>query len=260
MDYNFHTHTFRCRHAIGTEREYIEAAIRAGIKELGFSEHIPFIFPNGKENSYRLPMTEVQEYIDTVNALKKEYKGRINIHLGFEVEYYPEYFDEMVKNARRWGAEYLINGQHSVGFEPEFFFWCTDETENEEYLKEYVFRVVSAIKSGVFTYIAHPDMINFVGDIEIYNKEIQKICKASKEFNVPLEINFLGIRDKRNYPTEKFWAIAGQEGSPVIFGFDAHDVCGAADLGSLPKAMQICEKYNLNLLKRPELISFARKI
>lgn len=33
---NYHTHTYRCQHAYGSEREYIEAAIRMGIAELGF--------------------------------------------------------------------------------------------------------------------------------------------------------------------------------------------------------------------------------
>ena len=34
---NYHTHTYRCQHAYGSEREYIEATIRMGIAELGFS-------------------------------------------------------------------------------------------------------------------------------------------------------------------------------------------------------------------------------
>ncbi len=254
MDYNFHAHTWRCSHAAGTEREYIEAAIAAGIKEWGFSDHIPFIFPNGKENSYRVPMVEAQDYINTINELKMEYKNRINIHFGYEMEYYPEYFDKMVEDARGWGAEYLILGQHSVGSEPEFFFWSTEATENEEYLKDYVNRVVAAIESGVFTYIAHPDMFNFTGNEGIYNEEMIKIIKAAEKYNVPLEINFLGIRDNRSYPTERFWRLAEGYNVPVVFGFDAHDVAGACDLASLPRALEICKKYNLNVLDRPKLI------
>ncbi len=254
MDYNFHAHTPLCRHATGTEREYIEAAIAAGIKHWGFSEHIPFIFPNGKENSYRVPMVEAKDYINTVNKLKMEHKDKINIHLGFEMEYYPEHFEEMVENARRWGAEYLILGQHSVGSEPDFFFWSTERTENLEYLKDYVSRVIAAIKSGVITYVAHPDMFNFVGDDDIYNEEMIKILKAAEKYNVPLEINFLGIRDNRNYPTERFWKLAECYNVPVVFGFDAHDVAGAQDLASLPRALEICKKYNLRVLDKLELI------
>ena len=36
---NYHTHTARCGHAIGTDEEYVQAAIQAGLKTLGFSDH-----------------------------------------------------------------------------------------------------------------------------------------------------------------------------------------------------------------------------
>ena len=45
MRYNLHTHTKRCNHAQGEDREYVEAAIKAGIKTLGFSDHCPQFFP-----------------------------------------------------------------------------------------------------------------------------------------------------------------------------------------------------------------------
>ena len=42
---NYHTHTRRCGHAVGEDREYAEAAVQAGLKILGFSDHAPQIFP-----------------------------------------------------------------------------------------------------------------------------------------------------------------------------------------------------------------------
>ena len=38
---NYHTHTYRCRHASGTEEEYIYQALDGGLEELGFSDHTP---------------------------------------------------------------------------------------------------------------------------------------------------------------------------------------------------------------------------
>ena len=38
---NYHTHTTRCRHAAGTDREYVEAAIKSGLTILGFADHTP---------------------------------------------------------------------------------------------------------------------------------------------------------------------------------------------------------------------------
>ena len=44
---NYHTHTKRCNHALGEDREYVEAAIKAGLKVLGFSDHCPFVIEDG---------------------------------------------------------------------------------------------------------------------------------------------------------------------------------------------------------------------
>ena len=38
---NYHTHTYRCGHAKGTEEEMVQAAINMNIEELGISDHIP---------------------------------------------------------------------------------------------------------------------------------------------------------------------------------------------------------------------------
>ncbi|MFV0479993.1 MAG: PHP domain-containing protein [Anaerorhabdus sp.] len=42
QNFNFHTHTYRCKHAIGRDEEYVIEAIKAGVKVLGFSDHMPF--------------------------------------------------------------------------------------------------------------------------------------------------------------------------------------------------------------------------
>ena len=40
MKYCYHTHTKRCGHAVGEDEEYVIEAIKAGIKDLGFSDHV----------------------------------------------------------------------------------------------------------------------------------------------------------------------------------------------------------------------------
>ena len=70
---NYHTHTWRCRHADGTEREYVERTIEGGLKILGFSDHSPYPFPDGYDSGMRMRLDQVEGYVDTVLALKKEY-------------------------------------------------------------------------------------------------------------------------------------------------------------------------------------------
>lgn len=254
MTYNYHTHTYRCGHAIGEIEEYIKRAIQGGIKYMGFSDHIPYICSDGFESDFRVKVEEVGAYFSEIELLREKYKDKIEIKIGFEMEYYPLHFNNMLKNAVEYGAEYLILGPHFLDEEHPDGVHTIIETDSTNRLKEYVNCVVDGIKSGVFTYIAHPDMINFIGDISVYQREIRKICVAAREYNTPLEINFLGIRDKRNYPNEVFWEIAGEEKSPVTFGFDSHDILNAFDNASLNKAKNIVEKYNLNYIGKPELV------
>ncbi len=253
LDYNYHTHTVRCRHATGTPEQYINRAIQNNIKYMGFSDHIPFIMPSGEEFRYRVPVCEGREYMNELIALREKYKKKIELSIGFESEYYPSYFDRMLKTALDLGAEYLILGQHFSDGDIKGLH-NSIETEDADKLKKYVDTVVEGIESGYFTYVAHPDVINFVGDGEIYKKEMRRICVASRENNIPLEINFLGIREERNYPNPIFWKMAGEEGSPVTFGCDAHDVNAAYDGSSFVKARKMVEEFNLNYIGRPKLI------
>ncbi|MBO4954573.1 MAG: histidinol-phosphatase [Clostridia bacterium] len=254
MNYNLHTHTYRCTHATGTEREYIDRALSCGVKVMGFSDHIPFRFPDGYESYYRIPLAQVEDYFETLKALREEYQDRIQIHIGFEMEYYPLYFQEMLENAKRFGAEYLILGQHFLNNEHPDGQSATAMDKDPAHLKEYVDCVVAGIKSGVFTYVAHPDIFNFAGEDSVYLSEMKRICDASLEYNIPLEINFLGIRSQRRYPRELFWELVGQTGAPVTFGFDAHDILAAYDEKSLRVAESWVQKYHLNYVGMAPII------
>lgn len=259
MDYNYHTHTYLCSHASGSIEEYVKRAIDGGIKRLGFSEHMPFVGADGQQTRYRIPTEMVGHYFDELSRLRERYENDIEILIGFEMEYYPLDFERMLKSAIEYGAEYLILGQHFTYDERLGSMHTMKPIESVEYFKEYVDTVIEGIKSGVFSYVAHPDVINFIGDQEVYKKEMRRICVAAREYDIPLEINFLGIRGNRNYPNDVFWEIAGQEKVPVTFGFDAHDVPSAYDEASIKRAMEIVIKHGLNYIGEPKIILLQQK-
>ena len=254
MDYNLHTHTTRCRHAEGSDEEYIRCAIEAGIKHLGFSDHAPYIFPDGYENKYRVQMCDGQSYIDDLRALRQKYKDRIEISVGFEMEYYLDYFDEMLKIARNLGAEYLILGQHFILNEHPDGIGAGGPTDSREHLKIYVDEVISAIKTGAFSYVAHPDVMCFTGEDKVYEREITRLAEASRELNIPLEINLAGVRYKKFYPADKFWSIVGKIGSPVTVGYDAHKATDLLNTEQLRIADDIIIRHRLNYIGMPKLI------
>ncbi len=254
MNYNYHTHTYRCGHAEGTDEEYVLRAIESGFKSLGFSDHLPLRFSDGSETNYRCPTAKAEEYISSVKALAEKYKDKIDIKVGFEAEYYPTLFERSLAYVKELGADYLIMGQHFLGPENEgYLSLISVGGSDNELIKSYSDLVIEGIKTGAFTYVAHPDGFNFSGEPEVYKSEMRRICVASKEENVPLEINLLGVRTDRHYPNPLFWEVAGEVGSPVTFGSDAHQPINTYDEASVKKALKMVKKYRLNYIGEPKL-------
>ncbi len=256
MKVNLHTHTTLCGHATGNAEDYVLKAIENGIEVMGFSEHAPFRFPGGYESGHRVPTAKAQEYVNTVNYLREKYKDKIKIYLGFELEYLPLYFNDMYKSLTDLGAEYLILGQHHIKNEYPNGYYIGMIERSVYDLHEYVNCAIEGMKTGVFTYLAHPDIIQVTSDDKAYTCEMTRLCKAAKATNTPLEINFLGIRDKRFYPHDKFWKIAGKVGCSVVFGLDAHTADSAAfDPASLEQALQMVKDFKLKLVEYPEIVN-----
>ena len=252
MTTNLHTHTVRCHHANGTEREYIETAIAGGIKTLGFSDHAPYAFPVGYYSGFRMFPEVQKDYVDTVLSLREEYRGVIDIKLGYETEYYPAFFRDTLRMLTQYDVDYLILGQHYLGNEMGDKY-SGEATDDESRFVRYVDQVIEALDTGVFTYLAHPDTFNFVGERTVFDRHYSRLIEHAKKTATPLEINFLGLRGSRFYPHEHFFELCGEIGAPVCCGCDAHSACDAADSVSFAKAAGWIEKYKLNYVESPVL-------
>lgn len=249
---NYHAHTFRCLHAQGTEQEYIEEAIRLGIREFGFSDHIPCPFKDGYVSGIRMTMDEARGYVETVRSLGERYRDYIKLYVGFEAEYIPEFYDEQMLMYYRLNCDYLILGQHFLCSEERGPYMGT-KTDDESRIRSYVDTVIAAMEKGSYLYLAHPDLINYCGMDSVYDWEMTRLCRRMKELDIPLELNILGMGSGRNYPSERFWRIPGEIGNRVIVGLDAHSVAGIGDFASYGKCMAIAEKFHLNIINRLDI-------
>lgn len=286
MKYNYHTHTFRCNHADGTEREFVEEAIKGGIKVLGFSDHSPMPFTGEYYSTFRMRMDELDDYCHVLSELKKEYASDIEIHIGLEAEYYPLYFDKLLDFIKDYPIEYLLQGQHCLNNEYDGI-GCGWPTKDTAIFRKYVEQTCEGMRTGKFLYLAHPDLINYeylgsktlaeecenkrevaeriskqnglggasegLLDKAGYQAEMRKICITAKEMNLPIEINLLGLATNRNYPNRDFWEVAAEEGNQVIIGIDAHHV----NMINMPeveeKARKMVRELGLNLIESMNL-------
>lgn len=251
MEYNFHTHTYRCNHAIGEDEEYVQKAIKAGLKRLGFSDHIflPGIYQKTSRGAFML----YEDYLDSIKALKDKYKDEIEISIGLEAEYSDRFLPFIKEQLETKKVEYLILGQHfnfDKGDNPPYI---RDQRNDIDALKTYVEQVKKGLKTGLFSYLAHPDL--YVVAFDEWNEECinaaHEICKICEELDIPMEINAHAhncwdTKRKMVYPYPEFWEIASQYNIDVVIGYDAHDP--KEFRGKLEYEYNLIKKYNLHLL------------
>lgn len=249
---NYHTHTWRCSHASGTEKEYVDAAVKRGLKLFGFSDHTPYPFPWYHFSWFRMKQDQLPEYVSTVQNLREEYRNSIDIHVGLEAEYYPAYFSELTALLKDSGVEYLLLGQHYLDNEIGAHY-SGNRTGDQALLKRYCHQTMDAMQTGLFTYFAHPDLIHYVGDSKIYREHMRLLCREANSCGIPLELNLLGIEKGRHYPVRQFWEIAAEEGCKVILGCDAHSADALRDQASAQTALALVTELDLKLQDTVEL-------
>jgi len=247
---NYHTHTSRCGHAAGTDREYVEAAIKSGLKILGFADHTPF-----PDRAFvGMGPEDLPGYVASISTLREEYKNEIALHIGLELEYDPNRFAPQLEFLKNSGVEYLILGQHTLfglpGDPPMHI-----PTDDEHLLDYHCGLIREAIDTGKISYIAHPDSFNFTGSKEVYDKHIRRLCRHANDLHIPVEINLLGLRTDRYYPREHFWQIAGEEGCQAVLGCDAHEPKSFFDTKGPEKARYLIDTYQLKVIDTVSLRS-----
>ena len=285
--YNYHTHTYRCGHAKGTEEQMILSAIENQIQELGISEHIPlphyrwkllssihkirglrsfvsliraFIY-NGP--NMRMPYQQIDEYFTIMKDCKMKYKDTINIYTGFEAEGIEEYFGYYQSLLKSKKVDYLILGHHfHKYFINEDYFGRNKLSKKDIY--QYCHDVEKAMETQLFSYFAHPDL--FLVGYQLFDLDAQtvsrRICQKAKELNIPLEINAGGIRrglvrrdneDIYLYPNSHFWTIASEIGNDVIIGIDAHKPSDFNE-NIYDELNQFAKQHNLKIIDELEFL------
>jgi len=222
MIVDLHNHTVLCNHAEGTIDEYIQKAIKSGTKFFGFSEHAPMDF----DLEYRVGFDAMKQYEHSVLSAKEKYKNKIEILLGYEVDYLQGHMDKRVLNAN---VDYLIGSVHFIdkwGFDnPEFIGRYEDE-DIDEIWQKYFEAIQMMAQSGLFDIVGHLDLIKVFKFMP--SKNIVDIAKnallAIKKADMVLEINMAGYRKpvKEAYPSKELLEMAFNLDIPITFASDAH--------------------------------------
>lgn len=230
--FNYHTHTYRCGHADNSmsDEDYVKEFIKKGFKKIAFTDHCPQREMIDTRLYMRMEYSQANEYIDSINALKRRYDGVIGIETGFEIEYLPGQEANLFELKSM--ADKIILGQHFIYNDDKSDLKVLRvDTFNDSDLIKYANYIKTAMELGLVDIVAHPDLFMLsstrFGNAEKEASEI--ICKASRKTGIPLEINLGELAfctsstiSTVHYPCREFWEIASRYNVNVIYGIDAH--------------------------------------
>ncbi|MCD7893784.1 MAG: histidinol-phosphatase [Erysipelotrichaceae bacterium] len=242
---NYHTHTKRCYHAIGNEEDYILNAIKGGYTELGFSDHTPWRYDSSYHATMRMEEDKLLDYVNTLRQLKEKYKGQINIKIGLECEYFPKYMPWLQQTIKDYKLDYIILGNHYDESDEYGIYFGGELTKQQ--LNKYIDLCIEGLNTGLYSYLAHPDLAYYDKDIHYYKTQMKRLCQAALDTDTPLEFNLLGYKYHRHYPSKVFFELAKEMGNKVIIGSDAHDPLVLSDMQTYNKAKAYLENLGIEL-------------
>lgn len=248
IDSHIHTHY---SHGKSEIYEIINHALNQGIDNLGFSEHFHYDFLDKSEiptvNGRPVEGTlknNFKMYYKTLERAKKEFKNKINIRIGVEVDYVigkdneiktsliempfiNDYKEE--KPERKYDFDFIMGATHFIGEDLKYF---SDYKQRGDdwMLNEYFNSLKQSIKSGLFNIIAHPELIKFYidADEKYYNDKLDEITDLLKEYELAIDVNTDYMRGNDFHNIEKInpgvlmLRMCKDKNIPLVLGSDAH--------------------------------------
>ena len=251
---NYHTHTFRCKHASGTVSDYVSAAREAGIQALGISDHTPL--PDNRWLFVRMEMDELDDYCDEIEKARDNFSD-ITILKGLECDWdknYENFYSEELLGEKKF--DYLIGAVHWFPYHGEWL--SAYEIENAKHLTAYSGHLIKMMESGLFSFTAHPDL--FGAGYKAWDENARScamdIITAAQSLSMILEINGYGLRKpsitlpegtRKQYPLLPFWELAGKSDITALCNSDAHEPADVS--ASLKEAERIAEDFSVKTIE-----------
>lgn len=244
---NYHIHSNYCDGKDPLEK-MVQAAIKEGLVSIGLTSHMSLPF----ENDWSIKKEKLQDYFDTIEALKVDYADQIEIYKSLEIDYFMD--RGQVSQAAEKVMEkldYVLMSIHSLGSTRVEKLYHIDETpENfklgiEKYyggrIKDFVVDYYCAIGDMVKKY--HPDIVGhldlikknnrgnrFFNDQERWYQDavlscLERIADSGSmiEINTGANMRAPGVG---RYPSDWIIAEMQKRNIPITIGGDSHSVAG----------------------------------
>jgi histidinol-phosphatase (PHP family) len=222
--YETHVHTPLCGHASGTPSDYATAAGRRGLAGIVFTCHNPM--PHGYSAVYRMTENQFTDYLEWVAATRDEHLGAVDVRLGLECDYLPEFEPWLSSQIAGAPLDYVLGSVHAQYPEYRARFGTPDDPY---FYRRYFEHLSLAAESGLFDCLAHPDLVKTVApehwSFEACRPWVEESLDRVAAAGVALEYNTSGLNKApfEAYPGTDLLREIVVRDIPVVVGSDAHD-------------------------------------
>lgn len=227
MPADYHTHTPLCKHAEGEPKEYVRAAIEAGLSEYGISDHAPAI-PEPFDD-WRMSLSELPSYIQWIERARAEAGDKLPIRAGLECDWLHGCEEWIEKLTKKYSWDYLIGSVHYLSdwdFDNPAWLEKWAKIDVDDAWERYWTTYTKMADSQLFDILAHPDLIKKFGykppgDLARYYEPAIDAIAAS---GCAIELNTAGFHKpcEEAYPEYGFLELAYSAGIPLVISSDAH--------------------------------------
>ncbi|HEX3722099.1 MAG TPA: histidinol-phosphatase [Nitrolancea sp.] len=238
---SYHTHSHYCD-GQGQISEMIEAAIAAGLTEVGISSHAPLPF----ETEWTMPPERLADYVKEVHQLQERYHDRIRVLFGAEIDFIPgsgvaAYQEQVIFPL---GFDYFVGSVHFLGRQDPPRSFDGTEQEFREILRDdydgdieamavdYYHRIRQVPSIPGVKIIGHLDLIKrwnaertyFTGNEPWDLAAIEETLQSIAASGLLVELNTAGWRKGLGepYPSLPILTRCHDLGIPVTVNSDAH--------------------------------------
>jgi histidinol-phosphatase (PHP family) len=209
--------------------EYVAQAGRAGVDEIGFSDHV-YYFRQGKD-LWEIPWLlerctdDLDDYVDAVLEAKR--RG-LPVKLGLEVDYFPGIEVGIAELLEPYPWDYVLGSVHFVdGFPVDQEPGLVHKLPAGEAWRRYFVWLRNAARSGLFDVLSHPDLVKIFGmrapDEETHYLHIET-ADAVEAAGVCVEVSAAGLHKPVGelYPDRELLAACHERDVPITLASDAH--------------------------------------
>jgi histidinol-phosphatase (PHP family) len=226
VDYHMHLRDEHegIAHSAHAVEPFVEAAERAGVDEIGFTEHAYYFTQLRTLWSVPYQLERCVYDLDAyVGAVLQARERGLPVKLGLELDYVPGREDETRALLAPYPWDFVLGSVHFVdGLGIDGAPRLSDAVGVEEMWHRYFAMLARAATSGLFDSLSHPDLAKVFGDrLEFDYADISDVIASS---GVAVEVSTAGLRKPVGelYPHPDFLGACRDRGVPVTVGSDAH--------------------------------------